>query len=154
MVRAKLDSSSALAREIHRICQPISSAAANKASSAVVVQDSAGMIAAGRNPIEFGDVSIEMREVAPAHTVRSWLSPYSKTIRNRRCKCRRQCNPQQQNCRMKNLRVHGTSFRGDVRSLSCDRSFHEKDQTDQSERDYGENKERVEVGEGRGLFGS
>src|SRR5262245_25079333 len=59
MVRAKLDSSSALAREIHRICQPTNSAKANKLSSAVVVQDSAGMIAEGRNQLSLATYALK-----------------------------------------------------------------------------------------------
>jgi hypothetical protein len=46
------------------------------------------------------------------------------------------------------------SFRGHVRALGGDGSFHEEDQADQGERNNGEDKERIEVGERRGLFGS
>jgi hypothetical protein len=50
--------------------------------------------------------------------------------------------------------LHNTSFRGDVRSLAGDGSFHEEDQSDQGERNNGDDKEGIEVGERRGLFGS
>ncbi len=46
------------------------------------------------------------------------------------------------------------SFGGDVCSFGGDGSFHEEHQADQGERDNGENKKCIEVGEGRGLFGS
>jgi hypothetical protein len=37
-----------------------------------------------------------------------------------------------------------------VRPFGGDGSFHEEYQADQGERNYGEDKERIEVGEGRG----
>jgi hypothetical protein len=46
------------------------------------------------------------------------------------------------------------SFRGDVRALGGDGSFHEKDQADQGERNNAKDKEGIEVGERRRLFGS
>lgn len=44
------------------------------------------------------------------------------------------------------------SFRGEVCSFGGDGSFHEEDQADQRERNNGEDKERIEVGERRGLL--
>ena len=46
------------------------------------------------------------------------------------------------------------SFRGDMRSFGGDGSFHEEDQADHCKCNYGEDKERIEVGEGGGLLRS
>ena len=50
--------------------------------------------------------------------------------------------------------INPISFRGDVRSLGGDGSFHEEDQADQGQRNDGEDKERIEVGESGRLCGT
>ena len=50
------------------------------------------------------------------------------------------------------LVCRATSFRSDVSAFFGDGAFHEENENDQCDGDYGEEKECVEVGEGRGLL--